>query len=245
MKRFLLLLAVGLTLALGGGQTALAAPCLPTPLIRDGHALTAQMINPGFVTGPVVATGCDIGVYVSGGTTTISFADISDATYFGVAAQGLATTVNVLDSHVHDIGDNPEHTGAQHGIGVYFTDGAKGAVKRNLIEDYQKNGTAYTGDGTRVDSSDNRVIGDGPTKRIAQNGIQYSNGASGQIFGNEVSDNIYTQETSCTPECVGSTTGVIATGILVFLAGQDYNTGQDIASQNHSYRNQCDVCVVE
>ena len=245
MKRFLLSAVLGATVLLTGTQTAWAAPCLVTPLIRDGHPLTAQYIDPGFITGPVVATGCDIGVYVDAGTTTISVADISDAKYFGIAAQGPLTTANVLDSRIHDIGDNPEHTGAQHGVGVYFTDGARGKVARNVIYDYQKNGTAYTGSGTHVDSTENRVIGDGPTDRIAQNGIQYSDGASGQIFGNEVSDNIYTQETSCTPECVGSTTGVIATGILILFAGQDYNTGYDVASQNHSYRNQCDVCVVE
>jgi hypothetical protein len=245
MKRFLLALALGLTLFLTGSQTALAAPCIPTDLIRDGRVLTAQLVNPSNVTGVVVATGCDIGVYVNVGTTTIVGADISDATYFGVAVTGPFGQAFVGTSSIHDIGDNPTHTGAQHGIGVYFTAGAAGVVEDNKIYDYQKNGTAYTGAGTKVHSINNRVIGDGPTKRIAQNGIQYSSGAGGDIVGNEVSDNIYTQETDCTPECVGSTTGVIATGILIFLAGQDYNTGYDVASKNHSYRNQCDVCVIE
>ena len=245
MTRFLSAVALTAAFLATGSTPALAAPCTPTPLFRDGHFLTAQLVNPSFVTGPVVATGCDIGVYVGpGATTTIAGADISDATYFGIAVQGPAATASVTASSIHDIGDNPAHTGAQHGVGVYFTDGATGTVTGNRIFDYQKNGTAYTGSGTHVDSIDNRVIGDGPTKRIAQNGIQYSSGASGDIRGNEVSDNVYTQETGCTPECVGSTAGVIATGILVFLAGEDYSTGE-IASSNHSYRNQCNVCVIE
>jgi hypothetical protein len=242
MKKLLVITAALVGLLAFGGTPAVAAPCVPTDLFRDGHFLTAQLVNPGAVSGPVVATGCDIGVYVNAGTTTVDGADISDATYFGVAVNGPLATAYVLDSWIHDIGDNPEHTGAQHGVGVYFTAGSQGAVKRNTIWDYQKNGTANTGADTHVDTTDNRVIGDGPTERIAQNGIQYSSGASGDIFGNEVSDNIYTQETDCTPECVGSTTGVIATGILIFAAGQDYSTG-NVASSNHAYRNQCDNCV--
>lgn len=244
MRKLLILGALALgTLAVGAGPAA-AAPCTPTPLFRDGHFLTAQLVNPAAVTGAVVATGCDIGVYVgAGAATTIAAADISDARYFGVAVQGSGASASISDSAIHDVGDDPR-SGAQHGVGVYFTDGATGSVATSEIYDYQKNGMAITGAGTDVAVTDNRVIGDGPTKRIAQNGIQVSFGATANVTGNVVSDNIYTQNGNCAPEGVGSCVGVIATGILFYQAGADYDTGE-IARANHAFRNQCNNCVID
>lgn len=243
MKKRMLVLAAAAVAALGLVPQALAAPCLPTPLYRDGHFLTAQLVNPGLVTGPVVATGCDIGVYVNAGLTAVFGADISDATYFGVVSDGPLASVSVAESDVHGIGDNPTHTGAQHGVGLYATGGAFMTAWDSRIWDYQKNGTAFTGAGTVADMSGNVVTGSGPIDWIAQNGIQYSSGASWNVLeGNVVSDNIYTQETACAPDCVGSTTGVISTGFLIFGASVETTTGE-IARANRAFRNQCNFCV--
>ncbi len=247
MKKLLVLGAVLLGLLAIGPSSALAsATCTSTGFIRDGINLTAALIGPASVTGEVDATGCDIGVFVGSGSTSISSADIHGARYFGVAVVGATASASISGSSIHDIGDVPQ-TGAQHGVAIFYTGGATGTVGGNAVWAYQKNGMAITGAGTSVAVTDNTVTGAGPTDRIAQNGIQVSSGATATVTGNTVSDNIYTQAppSACPrPEGVGSCVGVISTGILFFQAGADYKTG-DIAKANHAFRNQCNNCVID
>jgi len=58
---------ISLVLALVGAPT-FAARCTPTTFMRDSMFLTAAQIG-GDVTGPLDATGCDIGVYYAPGTS--------------------------------------------------------------------------------------------------------------------------------------------------------------------------------
>ena len=238
MKRtFVIALAFSL---LATATPASAAPCIPTALNRDGRNLTAAVVDPVVFTGPLDAAPCDIGIYVSpAGSSTITSADIANAVYFGLAVQGGNATIS--GSSVHDIGDTPL-TGAQHGVAIAYLEGASGSIDGNTVWNYQKNGLLVNGDGTSADVTNNTVTGSGPTRRIAQNGIQVSRGATANLSGNVVSDNIYTQNPSCAPECVGSAVGVTATGYLIFEAGADYETGE-IARSNRSFRNQCGFCV--
>lgn len=217
-----------------------ATTCTPTGLIRDGRDLTAAVVNPPAFTGPLDAAGCDIGIYVGpGATSSIVDADIFNAVYFGLAVQTGKATIS--GSSVHDIGDTPL-SGAQHGVAIAYLEGASGTADGNTVWNYQKNGMLVNGDGTSADLTNNTVTGSGPTRRIAQNGIQVSRGATANLSGNVVSDNIYTQNPTCAPECVGSAVGVTATGFLIFEAGADYKTGE-IARSNRAFRNQCGFCV--
>src|SRR6266550_8759871 len=97
--------AISLALAFVAAPAAQAAGCIPTTFERDGFLLTAAQVG-GDVTGDLDATGCDIGVYYAPGSTgNVTDATIHGARYFGVVADG--ATVDVTDSDVHDIGNDP------------------------------------------------------------------------------------------------------------------------------------------
>lgn len=121
MRKLILVLTVavlaGLATAAPAEQVS-AVTCTPTGYFRDATNLTAARIG-GDVTGALNATGCHIGVYYGPGARgTVSHAEIFGASYFGVVARG--AEVDVLHSSIHDIGDSPSFTGAQHGVAIYF-----------------------------------------------------------------------------------------------------------------------------
>src|SRR5689334_16496997 len=95
-KRILATAAVVATTALGVASQASAAPCTATPFMQDGRPLTAQLVNPATVTGPVDATGCDIAVYFDDGAAhTVNAATIQNAFYYGVLTVGPRTSAAI------------------------------------------------------------------------------------------------------------------------------------------------------
>jgi hypothetical protein len=127
-----------------------AATCTPTGFVRDGINMTAAQIG-GNVTGPLDATGCNIGVYYDNTTTgNVSGATISGANYFGVVVNGDVGTVsvNVTNSGIHDIGETPLD-GTQHGTAIYYrafgTGTASGTISGNTLTNYQKGGITVGG----------------------------------------------------------------------------------------------------
>jgi parallel beta-helix repeat protein len=104
-------------------------------------------------------------------------------------------------------------SGNQHGVGlyVYINDGTSRPFSAdNLkIHDYQKNGTVFAGEGLTANISNSVIYGFGPISFTAQNGIQYSDGASGRAEGNEIYGNYYIPDDWA------------ATGILVSNAGSN------------------------
>jgi len=173
-----------------------AASCQTTSFSQDGvNNLTAAMVvsaSSTTITGPVNASGCDIGIYVPSGFTGIAVnnAQVFGATFDGIVNDG--SVVNVTSSQIHDIGSNPLN-GDQFGYGIYFTTThtSKGKIFNNLIWNYQKNGIVVRGVGSSATINHNTVIGQGPINYIAQNGIELGEGAKGVITNNIVYGNSY------------------------------------------------------
>jgi len=184
-----------------------------------GYAgLTAAVINPATtVSGTVDATGCDIGVYIDAGEGTVDNAHVFGAKRFGVMVNGDASFVamDVTNTRVSNIGDSPL-SGNQHGVGIYYrgffaAGSASGRIVGNTVEAYQKGGITANGIGVSVQIRDNVVTGDGPTTRIAQNGIQIGYGATATMMKNTVTGNSYTG-------------GYWASGGILVVGGAGYDT---------------------
>jgi hypothetical protein len=132
----------------------------------------------------------------------------------------LGASGSVRDSEVLGIrrnqpaADNPEGTprGCQEGFAIEVRNRDASVQRqvellRNQVSGYQKVGILVAG---RVNATvtDNVLTGAGPVAHIAQNGIQLSDGATGQVTGNQLSGHSYTGGAD------------VATGILV--AGGPY-----------------------
>jgi hypothetical protein len=231
-----LLVAIPSSLAIAT-VTAGATTCLPTTFDRDSHLLTAAQIG-GTVSGTLDASGCDIGVYfASPGSVTVG-AQIFGARYFGVVNDG--TSVTVEGASVHHIGNAP-FDGAQHGVGIYFTNGGTGTIDGNTVWAYQKGGIVANGAATTATITNNTVTGLGPVVYIAGNGIQVSRGAVAEVRGNTISNNFYTGEVG-----VGPNPGdrnpegweYFSTGLLLFEAGAGTKTADNQFSGNqHNFAN--------
>jgi len=194
-KLKLILPLIALTLA---ASAATAVTCTPTGFFRDSLNMTAAVVNPpDTFSGPLDATGCNIGIFYSAGATgTVDSADIYGANYFGVVVDGDSSvvSVDVSNSSIHDIGETP-FNGTQHGVAVYYRacpgGSATGTISGNSISNYQKGAIVANCGGVAVQITDNAVTGFGPVDFIAQNGIQVGFGASATVMRNTVTGNSY------------------------------------------------------
>jgi hypothetical protein len=223
--------------------TASATTCTATGLIKDGINMTAAQIG-GDVTGSLNAGGCNIGVYYDNTTSgNVTGATIFGANYFGVVVNGDAgaALVNVTGSTIRDIGETPPN-GDQHGVAIYFTNGASGVIDGNMVSEYQKGGIVVNGVSsvgsvpTTATVTNNTVTGLGPVVFIAANGIQVSRGAVAEVRGNSISDNFYTGEVGVGPNPGDQNPEgweFTSTGLLLFEAGTGTKT-----SNNHFSGNQ-------
>ncbi len=131
---------------------------------------------------------------------------------FGVLVIGDATAT-ISNDRVLDVRDsNPALYGCQFGVGIqvgrrYWPTADFSAfqvenfvghatITGTTVNGYQKNGITIDGPGSTADVTDTTVTGGGRGAPfgsiIAQNGIQMSRGAGGQIRNNTVSTNSYT-----------------------------------------------------
>lgn len=127
----------------------------------------------------------------------------------------------IEDVEIKDIRNTPID-GSQHGVGIlaFSAEGTARAltVNRCNIHDYQKNGTVFAGADLAATITNNTVTGAGAVNFIAQNGIQVSSGATGEINGNTVSGHSYTPFT------------YVSTGMLLYLS--DANTDDNDVLEN-------------
>jgi len=229
VKRALIAIIGGLALLVAAMPTAAAAvTCTPTNWFRDGINMTAAQIGHD-VTGPLDATGCNIGVYYDNTTSgnVTSGAEIFGANYFGVVVNGDvgAVTVNVTGGAIHDIGEFPLN-GSQHGTAIYyraFGGTAAGIISGNTLTNYQKGGITING-AVSATISDNTVTGQGAVDYIAQNGIQVGYGATATVTGNTVTGNAYTGAN------LASSAGILVVGGECFGPGLAYTVGLNITN---------------
>ena len=239
VRRFALLAALAsaaITIGVGAGSAS-AAPC--QPIVTADHPtgytdpngnvlLTAAYVN---TTPPsdtdVDATGCDVGVFYDTGSHTLTDDNVFSSTYYGVLSVGSGAVTNITHSSVYDVGNHP-HDGVQRGIDVAYRDGSSGQLDHSQIFDYQKGGVLVAG-GSNATVLSNVIRGLGPVTFIAQNGVQYSSGATGTVNNNYISDYQYT---GCPKQNNGTCTYVVSTGILLF--GVD---PKQVDTKNNTYRN--------
>ncbi len=115
--------------------------------------------------------------------------------HFGIRVDGSAHA-DIIQNHITEIrGDSS--CGAQNGQAIFVgrqSESTTGTavIKQNLIDKYQKGGIVVDNLGSHAEISHNTIVGVGPTAAIAQNGIQVSREATGNVHHNEVSGNLYT-----------------------------------------------------
>jgi hypothetical protein len=187
------------------------------PVGKDGLTLFAEAALQAVIQAPPIMTDPKAIVRVNGAhDVTIRHFTISgpgggpcNSIRYGVFVDRGGSAV-ITDNHITEIHDTP-FSGCQNGLGIAVgrTLGPDGpmtgsaTVVHNLIDKYQKGGVLVDNIGSRAEVAYNEVAGSGPTSVIAQNGIQVSRGAEGDVHHNEVSRNFY----------VGADD---ATGVLLF-----------------------------
>jgi hypothetical protein len=117
--------------------------------------------------------------------------------HYGVFVGG-GGSANIVGNHITAIRDqydlsrgSTELSGCQNGVAVRVGRNFTGQVGRanvvgNLLDDYQKGGVVIDGPGSFGFVSSNQVVGFGPAKIIAQNGIQVSRKAVATVDRNNV-----------------------------------------------------------
>jgi len=233
VRRLVLLsvLACGaLTLGFGASSASAVLVCTPTTYSQDGMLLNAAYVNPADNSLPTNADAspCDIGVYYNtAGPHNQVGKNVFGARYYGVLADGSGVVSNFSHGSVYGTGNQP-HDGSQHGINVAYRNGSSGQLDHSQIYDYQKGGVVVDGTGSSATVLSNVIRGLGPVPFIAQNGVQYSRGATGVVNNNFISDNQYTgcpkQSTTCDY--------VVSAGVLLYGVSQ-----KQVDTKNNTYRN--------
>jgi hypothetical protein len=139
---------------------------------------------------------------------------------YGVLVGGGAT-LNFVSSAVTAAGAVPLN-GCQGGVGIEGGDSeatplqvAHVNVVNSSVSGYQKNGITVDGKGSTANVSSSTVTGIGPTAEIAQNGIQVSDAASGQVIGSTVTGDECNYPVVCGPDAL---TQYDSSGVLFYLA---------------------------
>lgn len=120
----------------------------------------------------------------------------SNYRFVGIGYDNAGGTIE--DVEIKDIRNTPID-GSQHGVGILAnsTEGTARTVIVNRcdIHGYQKNGTTFNGADLAATITNNTITGAGAVNFIAQNGIQVSFGATGEVNNNTVSGHSYTPAT--------------------------------------------------
>jgi hypothetical protein len=212
------------------GLTGVAASGANNPVVVSPSG--GVVVNTADLSPPNEPTAAQILVQTPSNQVTPIVVNISDITVdgsnngdscgtdlVGIYYQNAWGTVNHVATRFQELAA----FGCQDGLAIYVQSGfgtggtATVTIENSSVHDYDKNGITADGSGTVATITGNYVVGIGATTLIAQNGIQLSDGASGKITSNTVTDDVYVNPPNC------STTGnppcFSATGILLFDSG--------------------------
>ncbi len=206
--------------------TAIAGQTLDTlPVTAAVVAANGQKIN-----GKLAVSKCGVGVYVGPSVTGVSVgATINNDTLAGVDVNGGGA--DVTGATISNIGDTPLD-GNQYGWGVLYANGATGKVANSKISSYQKAGVKITDAGTNVTVSGNTVTGQGQITYIAQNGVEYVDGATGGVTNNQISGNSYVGPTACADENYFAPSCYQSGGVLLYDAASGITIANNKVSNN-------------
>jgi hypothetical protein len=147
-------------------------------------------------------------------------ANVCNDNLYGVLVEGGAA-LELATSVVESIGADPLTSagGCQGGVGIeagnsYTKQIGHVVLVSDTVRGYQKNGITADGAGSTAFVTNSTVTGAGATPYIAQNGIQISTGATGQIIASTISGNNYT-----------GTGEASSTGVLVYGGGASCSGG--------------------
>lgn len=160
--------------------------------LYDNSGIAAQIavLTPAGATGPITVNINNLAVNGSNNLLTGCATDL-----VGIYYQNASGTINHVATSNQEL--PPGQEGCQSGLGIFVQSGyASGGTSSTTIENssvhsYQKNGITADGSGTVTTISGNYVVGMGATPNIAQNGIQVSDGATGKVSSNTVTDDVY------------------------------------------------------
>lgn len=139
-------------------------------------------------------------VFVSDGSNVV-FEDITingagkgnaNTIFYGIAFRNASGTIQ--NCSIVDIRETPISS-VSNGVSIYANN--TDSITRNInilgnqIYNYQKTGIVISGS-TNIVIAGNTITGIGATDVVVQNGIQIAWGATGQIIGNTIRDNLYT-----------------------------------------------------
>jgi parallel beta-helix repeat protein len=172
--------------------------------------------------GAIVEISGGKGVELEGFTIDGNGVDVN----YGVRVdQGASAEIS--DNHITNIFNS---TDSQSGVGILVgranpSDTTTGTadIEDNTIDNYQKAGIVVANTGSKATIEDNTVTGlngTGVAAETTQNGIQVSDGATGKVLDNTVSDNIFTG------------TGFADAGILVQFPGTNVVVDGNTVFQN-------------
>lgn len=206
----------GITLT-GTGPTTVIDP---SNVSREVHTADTASTTPGTV--PIVE--------VDPGVTDVSVRDLTvtgaglEAAITGCApdpvgvlfdaSSGTASTLTIRTTVL-----SQALRGCQAGLGILVsetgsaaapTGSANVAVANDTVTNFQKNGITCDMRGSRCTIAHDTVVGNGPTKTIAQNGVQVAFTAVATVVNDTVSDVDFTGRTAMSTDAVG---------ILVYAAG--------------------------
>jgi len=186
------------------GDTVLVKPgTYVEQLVIDGKDITLAKTGVGTVTVQAPTTIVSQAgtftdtpiIFVTNGDVVIKDITVdgaglgNDLTYFeGIAYYNATGTIDGVT--VKNMRNTPPD-GVQGGEGILLQNADAEArtvtIKNSRVETFQKNGiTAYGNDKLKVILDNNKIICEGALDYIAQNGIQYSDGATGTIMNTTV-----------------------------------------------------------
>jgi len=196
-----------LTLTGDLGATIQAGPASVTLASLPPQFTTDNLDAPMAI---VVVWGSSANVAISNLTLTGPFnvATGCAADLYGVLVLSGGSVVMTGDTVLNVRASDNSLLGCQYGVGIqvgreywpnssfsgFLVENFAGTavIVNTTVSGYQKNGITVDGPGSSASVRGNTVTGDGRVPYIAQNGIQVSRGAGGDVRENAVSGNAYT-----------------------------------------------------